>query len=127
MENRTPEVPPASEPAAELDQVVVHVDATTLVDADQPGQSVPEDGTYVSAETSRRLACDASRVVMRHDADGRLHPHDSPGATASDAPSGPRGSLPGLWGAGSARAITSVTGPTAARRRSPTLRCCVVG
>jgi 5-methylcytosine-specific restriction endonuclease McrA len=26
----------------------------------------------VSAETSQRLACDASRVVMRHDADGRL-------------------------------------------------------
>jgi len=25
-----------------------------------------------SAETSRRLACDASRVVMRHDDDGRL-------------------------------------------------------
>jgi 5-methylcytosine-specific restriction endonuclease McrA len=25
----------------------------------------------VSAETSQRLACDASRVVMRHDADGR--------------------------------------------------------
>ena len=25
-----------------------------------------------SAETSRRLACDASRVVMRHDADGRV-------------------------------------------------------
>ncbi len=25
-----------------------------------------------SAETSRRLACDASRVVMRHDEDGRL-------------------------------------------------------
>ena len=25
-----------------------------------------------SAETSQRLACDASRVVMRHDADGRL-------------------------------------------------------
>jgi hypothetical protein len=26
----------------------------------------------VSAETSQRLACDASRVVMRHDAEGRL-------------------------------------------------------
>jgi 5-methylcytosine-specific restriction endonuclease McrA len=52
-------------------QVVVHVDATVLADPDQPGQSVLEDGARVSAETSRRLACDASRVVMRHDEDGR--------------------------------------------------------
>jgi 5-methylcytosine-specific restriction endonuclease McrA len=52
-------------------QVVVHVDATALADPDQPGQSVFEDGQRVSAETSRRLACDASRVVMRHDEDGR--------------------------------------------------------
>jgi len=51
-------------------QVVVHVDAAVLIDADAPGQSVLEGGTRVSAETSRRLACDASRVVMRHDADG---------------------------------------------------------
>jgi len=40
--------------------------------ADALGQSVLEGGTRVSAETSQRLACDASRVVMRHDADGRL-------------------------------------------------------
>ena len=52
-------------------QVVVHVDAGVLADPDQPGQSVLEDGVHVSAETSRRLACDASRVVMRHDQDGR--------------------------------------------------------
>jgi 5-methylcytosine-specific restriction endonuclease McrA len=53
-------------------QVVVHVDAPALADPDQPGQSVLEDGTHVSAETSRRLACDASRVVMRHGRDGRV-------------------------------------------------------
>jgi hypothetical protein len=53
-------------------QVVVHVDAGVLADPDQPGQSVLEDGPHVSAETSRRLACDASRVVMRHDEDGRV-------------------------------------------------------
>jgi len=52
-------------------QVVVHVDASALADPEQPGQSVLEDGAHVSAETSRRLACDASRVVMRHDPDGR--------------------------------------------------------
>src|SRR5213080_1593858 len=56
----------------ERHQVVVHVDAAVLADADAPGQSVLEDGAYVPAETSQRLACDASRVVMRHDADGRI-------------------------------------------------------
>ena len=35
-------------------------------------QSVLEDGTRVPAETCRRLACDASGVVMRHDPDGRV-------------------------------------------------------
>jgi len=53
-------------------QVVVHVDAPALADPDQPGQSVLEDGARVSPETSRRLACDASRVVMRHDEAGHL-------------------------------------------------------
>ena len=53
-------------------QVVVHVDAEALADPDQPGQSALEDGTHVPAETSRRLACDASRVVMRHGGDGRV-------------------------------------------------------
>jgi hypothetical protein len=53
-------------------QVVVHVDAPVLADPDQPGQSVLEDGARVSSETSRRLACEASRVVMRHDEAGRL-------------------------------------------------------
>src|SRR2546430_11737231 len=53
-------------------QVVVHVDAQVLADADQPGQSVLEDGARVPAGTSQRLACDASRVVMRHDRDSRV-------------------------------------------------------
>jgi len=53
-------------------QVVVHVDAAVLADPDQAGQSVLEDGVRVPAGTSQRLACDASRVVMRHDKDGRM-------------------------------------------------------
>ena len=57
---------------AEHYQVVVHVDAPVLADPEQPGQSVLEDGARVPAETSQRLACDASRVVMRHDAEGRV-------------------------------------------------------
>ena len=53
-------------------QVVVHVDAPVLADAEQPGQTALEDGMRISAETSQRLACDASRVLMRHDAEGRV-------------------------------------------------------
>ena len=53
-------------------QVVVHVDAPTLAHPEAPGQSALESGEHVSAETSRRLACDASRVVMQHARDGRV-------------------------------------------------------
>jgi 5-methylcytosine-specific restriction endonuclease McrA len=53
-------------------QVVVHVDAPVLADPDQPGQSVLEEGSHVPAGTSQRLACDASRVVMRHDENGQI-------------------------------------------------------
>ncbi|HEY2996881.1 MAG TPA: DUF222 domain-containing protein [Methylomirabilota bacterium] len=53
-------------------QVVIHVDAPVLADPDQPGQSVLAEGDHFSAENSRRVACDASRVVMRHDPDGRV-------------------------------------------------------
>ena len=53
-------------------QVVVHVDAAVLADPAQPGESVLEDGAHVSAETSRRLTCDASRTVMRHGKRGHV-------------------------------------------------------
>ncbi len=58
------------EPGTERYQVIVHVDAAALADPAQPGQSALEDGVHVSGETSRRLACDATRVVMRHAGDG---------------------------------------------------------
>jgi hypothetical protein len=51
-------------------QVIVHVDAQALRESSDTGQSVLDDGIRVSAETSRRLACDASRVVMLHDTGG---------------------------------------------------------
>jgi hypothetical protein len=53
-------------------QVVVHVDAAVLADPANPGQTALEDGMAISAETSRRLACDASRVVMAHGPDGQV-------------------------------------------------------
>jgi hypothetical protein len=53
-------------------QVVVHVDAEVLAAGGEGGASWMTDGNHVSAETSRRLACDAARVVMLHAADGSV-------------------------------------------------------
>jgi hypothetical protein len=53
-------------------QVVVHVDAEALKDDSETGQSALEDGVHVPAETSRRLACDSSTVVMHHDRNGTV-------------------------------------------------------
>ncbi len=55
-------------------QVVVHVDEDVLRDDAGKGQSAleDEDGIHVPAQTSRRMACDASRVVMRHGPDGTV-------------------------------------------------------
>ncbi|HEV3455479.1 MAG TPA: DUF222 domain-containing protein, partial [Thermoanaerobaculia bacterium] len=56
-------------------QVVVHVDAEVLSaggEGSEGGSSWLADGTHVSAETSRRLACDSARVVMLHATDGEV-------------------------------------------------------
>ena len=82
---------------AERYQVVVHVDAPVLANADASGQSVVDDGTHVAAETLQRLACDATRVMMHHDADGRI---TEVGARTRTIPR------------------------TAGRRRCPISRCC---
>jgi hypothetical protein len=52
-------------------QVVVHVEAAALEAENEEGQSVME-GRHVSAETSRRLACDCAKVVMTHGPDGSI-------------------------------------------------------
>ena len=113
-------------------QVVVHVDAAVLADPEQPGQSVLEEGSHVSAETSRRLACDASRVVMRHDEAGRV----------LEVGRGPGRFLPPCDGrstigttvvasraapSASGKAIICATGPREDRPRSRTSRFSVVG
>ena len=56
--------------AADAHQVVVHVDAEVLADPANAGRSELEDGVHVSAETSRRIACDAGVVVMVEGEDG---------------------------------------------------------
>jgi hypothetical protein len=53
-------------------QVLLHVDAATLSEDGEPGRSELEDGTRVSAETSRRISCDASVVRITHDVDGSV-------------------------------------------------------
>ena len=50
--------------------VVLHVDAATLDPTADPGRSDLQDGTRVSAESSRRIACDASLVRVVHGRNG---------------------------------------------------------
>ena len=57
---------PVSGTRAERYQVVLHVDDATLTTGDRLGRSEFADGTRVSSETSRRLACDAAVVTIRH-------------------------------------------------------------
>ncbi|HEX2166058.1 MAG TPA: DUF222 domain-containing protein [Longimicrobiales bacterium] len=52
-------------------EVTVHVEADALRTPSIRGHAVIAGGARVSAETSRRIACDASRVVMTCDAAGK--------------------------------------------------------
>jgi hypothetical protein len=66
---------PISGSRAERYQVVLHVDRATLSatgDEAEPGRSHLEDGTRVSAETARRLTCDAAVVTVTRDPDGSV-------------------------------------------------------
>ena len=63
---------PVSGTKAERYQVMLHVDSETLRSEGEPGQSELEDGTRVSAETSRRLSCDASVVRIGHGSNGSV-------------------------------------------------------
>ena len=56
---------------AEHCQVVLHTEMATLREDGEPGRS-DLDGVRVSAETSRRIACDASVVPMTHAPDGSV-------------------------------------------------------
>jgi len=63
---------PVSGTRAERYQVVLHVDAATLSAGDEPGRSELEDGTHLSAETSRRISCDASVVQITTNRQGAV-------------------------------------------------------
>ncbi len=63
---------PISGSRAERYQVILHVDESTLNEDIEPGQSELEDGTRVSAETSRRLSCDCGVVKIGHGPGGEI-------------------------------------------------------
>jgi hypothetical protein len=63
---------PISGTRAERYQVVLHVESATLAAGGDPGRSDLEDGTRLSAETSRRLSCDAGLVRITRGADGSI-------------------------------------------------------
>src|SRR5436190_24387630 len=81
-------------------QVVVHVDAAVLADADQAGQSVLEDGAARSSwnvaapGVRREPGGDAARRRRAPAGDRRADPDDSPGVTAGAPSPRPRLSLP---------------------------------
>jgi len=60
---------PASSSSADRYQVVLHVSAETLTN-NEGHISHLQDGPHVSAETSRRLCCDAGISVLTEDEDG---------------------------------------------------------
>ena len=61
---------PISGTRAQRYQVVLHVEEVTLSADGEPARSELEDGTRLSAESARRLACDASVVRVLHGRDG---------------------------------------------------------
>jgi len=71
-ESDAPDQVPISGTRAERYQVVLHVEAETLRAEGEPGRSELEDGTNVSAETSRRLSCDVGLVRVHHGPDGSI-------------------------------------------------------
>ena len=63
---------PLSGSHAERYQVVLHVEPETLRERGEPGASELEDGTRVTAETARRLTCDAAVVDVAVGPDGSV-------------------------------------------------------
>lgn len=58
-------------PVSERYTVILHVDAEGLRAEGEPGSAHLENGTRVSAETARRIACDAGVVRVGESRDGR--------------------------------------------------------
>ncbi len=63
---------PISGTRAERFQVFLHVEPQTLAAEGEPGRSELEDGTRLSPETARRIACDSGLVRVSHGPDGSI-------------------------------------------------------
>jgi hypothetical protein len=63
---------PISGTRAERYLVTLHVEPETLSAEGDSGRSDLDQGTRVSAETSRRISCDGSVVRVSHDTDGSV-------------------------------------------------------
>src|SRR5262249_41728934 len=71
----SPDAPTIEQQQADAPALVAGTAVPRGMDPGAPGardQVVVHVGARAPAGTSQRLACDASRVVMRHDADGRI-------------------------------------------------------
>jgi hypothetical protein len=53
-------------------QVMIHVDSDVLADRSRGGRADLDSGEGVSAESCRRLACDAPHVAVTRDKDGNI-------------------------------------------------------
>ncbi len=62
----------AARPGGDRTLVVVHVDEEVLKDRSEDGTCQLDGGPSVSAETCRRMACDASTVEIKHGEGGRV-------------------------------------------------------
>jgi hypothetical protein len=63
---------PVSGSRAARYQVMLHVESKSLAEHGEPGMSELEDGTRLSAESARRLSCDASCVEIVDGPDGSV-------------------------------------------------------
>ena len=112
------DIVPLSSTRAERYQVVLHVEASTLEKEGEPGHSELEDGTRVSAETSRRLSCDASVVRIAEAPGGKVRDYKAPGDKVPDGSTGDDSAPNDSIGDGSALGIgrKARTIPPALRR-----------
>jgi hypothetical protein len=77
---------PISGTRAERYQVVLHVEPASLAELGEPGMSELEDGSRLSAESARRVACDASVTAVVNGVKGRSALGGREGCSAPDGP-----------------------------------------
>ena len=82
---------PISGSRAERYQVVLHVEPKSLMEHGEPGMCELDDGSRLSAESARRLACDAGLVAVARGGDGGAAGIESLAGGSPDANAGTGG------------------------------------